>query len=73
MKVNILLNSWTSYDTSIRDGNSRMVDSTHIEFTDILPRLGDWIPGEDRGEVVVASCSCTADRADMADMANLKL
>ena len=34
------------------NGDSCMVGSRHSEVSSTLPGLSDWVPGEDRGEVV---------------------
>ena len=54
------------------DGDGCMVVSRHIKVSSWLPRLGHWVPGEDRGEVVadivaIEVIVATGDVEDIAD------
>ena len=51
----------------LRDGNGCMGLSRHIEISSWLPRLGNWVPGEDRGEFVVVVTLATGDVEDISD------
>ena len=55
-----------------RKGDNCMVASFHTEVASWLPKLGHWVPGEDRGEVVTILISTTGDEEDIADQGSSK-
>ena len=49
------------------DGDGCMAVSRHSEVSSWLPRLGHWVPGKDRGEVVLVAFVAAGDVEDIVD------
>ena len=60
----------STFNEGRRKGDSCVVYSRHIEVASRLPGFGNWVPGEDRGEVV--TIPTTGDKEEIADQGSSK-